>query len=297
LERWPPCLMNSATGRKAEKAQVARCGNFYRGMARSSARGDSTGGLFLVLFPVMLLASTFLGWLRGGGAPDVVLKWIEPETSQAASFYVASPDSATATNSPPALQAGPGAEQSLAGAPTLGATVINFRRPPEGIPLANPTTEARDSDPLPAQPTPENGGGPDAVIIATQKLQEAEREIQDMRGRLAQAEWDMNLWRQQAATGFAARDRAQQQVKDVTQQLRQNFLDMNSAQDRAPALQRDSLAEQNRLKELLKLQNACQSQTTRPAKSSPHRLPVPGSHHSFCGRGWRLPSSDPCQVP
>jgi chromosome segregation ATPase len=118
---------------------------------------------------------------------------------------------------------------------------------------------------LPAQPALQTGGETDAVIIATQKLQEAEREIDNMRRQLTQAEWDLNLWRQQAATGFSERDRAFQQVKDVTQQLRQNFLELSSAQDHVQTLQRDSLTEQNRLKQLLKLQNACQYQPTRPA--------------------------------
>jgi hypothetical protein len=219
--------------------------------------------LFFIMVPALLMASTYLGWLRGGGAPDVVLKWIQPETSEAASFYVASPNPATA--SAPAAQPALVQEQSLASAPVLGAAVISFRRPPAGIPLANPTTEVRASDPSAVQPAPETAGEPDAVIIATQKLQEAEREIEDMRRALTQAEWDLNLWRQQAATGFADRDRARQQVKDVTQQLRQNFLELNSAQDTVQALRRDSSAEQNRLKDLLKLQNACQYQTTRPA--------------------------------
>jgi hypothetical protein len=50
-------------------------------------------------------------------------------------------------------------------------------------------------------------------------------------------------------------------VKDLTQQLRQNFLYFNSAQELAQSVKRDSLTEQNRLKQLLKLQNACQNHT------------------------------------
>lgn len=76
---------------------------------------------------------------------------------------------------------------------------------------------------------------------------------------------DLTVWRQPAATGFANRDRARQQVKDVTQQLRQNFLDLNSAQDTARTQQLDAPIEQHRLKQLLELPNACQNQTTRPA--------------------------------
>ncbi|MGA8231390.1 MAG: hypothetical protein WB795_07900 [Candidatus Acidiferrales bacterium] len=73
------------------------------------------------------------------------------------------------------------------------------------------------------------------------------------------------LQRKEAASGFADRDRARQQVKDVTQQLRQNFLDLNSAQDTARTQQLDAPIEQDRLKQLLKLQNAGQNQTARPA--------------------------------
>jgi chromosome segregation ATPase len=103
------------------------------------------------------------------------------------------------------------------------------------------------------------------VIVTTQKLQEAEREIGDMRRQLAQAEWDLNLWKQQAASGLAERDRARQQLNDVTQQLRQNFLELNSAQDLARTQKHEALTEQDRLKQLLKLQNACQNHTTRAA--------------------------------
>src|ERR1700691_5452249 len=102
--------------------------------------------LLVTMTPVLLVASTYLGWVRGGGAPDVVLKWLQPETSEAASLYVPSPDPAPLT----ASAAGPRptrlAEQALASAPNLGAAVISFRRSPGGVPLANTTTEASGSD-------------------------------------------------------------------------------------------------------------------------------------------------------
>ena len=195
----------------------------------------------------------------------MVLKWLQPQTSEAASLYVPSPDPAPLTASASGPRPTRLAEQALASAPNLGATVISFRRSPGGVPLANPTTEASGSDQSPAKPTIGGGGETDALVIATQKLQEAQREIDDMRRDLAQAEWDLTLSRQQAASGIAERDRSRQEVKDLTQQLRQNFLDLNAAQDRARTQQHDARTEQDRLKQFSKLQNACQNQTTRAA--------------------------------
>jgi hypothetical protein len=219
--------------------------------------------LLIAMLPVLIIASTYLGWIRGGGAPDVVVKWIQPETSEASSRYVASPDPA-----PPAagtVRPVPAAEQSSGSVPIRGATVLSVGRPPASVPLASTTGEAKDLGTSPAQPGPPDDGEVDAVIVTTQKLQEAEREIGDMRRQLAQAEWDLNLWKQQAASGLAERDRARQQLNDVTQQLRQNFLELNSAQDLARTQKHEALTEQDRLKQLLKLQNACQNHTTRAA--------------------------------
>jgi hypothetical protein len=219
--------------------------------------------LLIAMLPVLIIGSTFLGWIRGGGAPDVILKWIQPETSEASSLYVASPDPAqpaAATVLPVAITG-----QSSGSAPIMGATVISFRSSPAPTPLAGTTQEAKNLGPSLALPGPPDDGEVDAVIASTQKLQEAEREIDDMRRQLAEAEWDLNLWRQQAASGLADRDRARKQLNDVTQQLRQNYLELNSAQDLARTQQHDAHTEQDRLKQLLKLQNACQNHTTRAA--------------------------------
>jgi hypothetical protein len=217
--------------------------------------------LFFAVLPVLFIASTYLGWLRGGGAPDVVLKWIRPETSQAATLYVASPDPAPTAKLLSAPQPAPVEDKSLANTPIPGWPVMDFRRSPAGVQRANPTSEMTDSHASPAQPVSDAGGEPDAMIIVTEKLQEAQQQVSEMRRQLAQAEWDFNLWKQQTATATGERDRARQQVKDLTQQLRQNFLDLNSAQELAQSVKRDSLTEQNRLKQLLKLQNTCQNHT------------------------------------
>lgn len=215
--------------------------------------------LFFALLPVLAIASTYLGWLRGGGAPDVVLKWIRPETSQAATLYVASPEPAPAAKLLPVPA--PLEDKSPANTPIPGWPVMDFRRSTAGVKRANPTSEMTDAQASPAQPVSDAGGEPDAMIIVTEKLQEAQQLVSEMRRQLAQAEWDFNLWKQQTATATGERDGARQQVKDLTQQLRQNFLDLNSAQELAQSVKRDSLTEQNRLKQLLKLQNACQNHT------------------------------------
>jgi len=122
--------------------------------------------LFFALLPVLAIASTYLGWLRGGGAPDVVLKWIRPETSQAATLYVASPEPAPAAKLLPVPA--PLEGKSPANTPIPGWPVMDFRRSTAGVQRANPTSEMTDSQASPAQPVSDAGGEPDAMIIVTE---------------------------------------------------------------------------------------------------------------------------------
>lgn len=101
----------------------------------------------------------------------------------------------------------------------LEATVVRFRRPPPVCRWRAQHGWRQTLLPCRSGPHLTPARKATAVVIATQKLQEAQRKIDDIRRELSQAQWDLNLWRQPASTGMAEGDRARPQVQDITQQL------------------------------------------------------------------------------
>jgi hypothetical protein len=89
----------------------------------------------------------------------------------------------------------------------------------------------------------------EALVIASHKLQELETELESTRAQLAQTQWDLAIWRQQAVSSGTERDRALQQVDDLTKQLREIFLELGSTQEELEALQLQSKADEEKVKQ------------------------------------------------
>lgn len=79
-----------------------------------------------------------------------------------------------------------------------------------------------------------------ALAIETHRLQQMEIELSATRRQLADTQWNLVISRGQAVDATADRDRALQQVDDLTRQLRENLLELNAAQKSIADLQRRS---------------------------------------------------------
>ncbi len=54
-------------------------------------------------------------------------------------------------------------------------------------------------------------------------------------------------------------------MKDLTDQLRKNYLELNSATEALESFQKETAADKERLNQLLRQQRPCQSRLPRPA--------------------------------
>jgi hypothetical protein len=99
-----------------------------------------------------------------------------------------------------------------------------------------------------AQPGEDN----EALVMASQKMQQLETDLEGARRELAQTQWDLTIWKQQAMSSEAERDRALREVDDLTKQVRDNFLELNSAQQKLENMQEQSKADRERIRQLEK---------------------------------------------
>lgn len=107
--------------------------------------------------------------------------------------------------------------------------------------------------------------GNEALALSTQKLQRTADDLTSTQQRMAQVQWDLALSRQQILASDAERDRALAQVKDLTEQLRKNYLELNSSKESLEALRKEAAADKERLNLLLKKEKARQNRSPRPA--------------------------------
>jgi hypothetical protein len=200
------------------------------------------------LLPILLGALTFLGWKYQ------VISW-SPSSASAATLPVDPPaEVATDTSGTPI-------------SPPIAATSAIATAPPDSTTPGSPIIPvASDSLSVAASVFDEQAKlNNEALALATQKLQAAQAELSVTRRELEQSQWDVTLWKQQVATSGGERDHALQQVKDLTEQLRQDFLELNAAQGSLELLQRENAADKERLSQLLKVQRACQNRVPRLA--------------------------------
>ena len=184
-------------------------------------------------FMLSLVAGLFatsipLGWQIGGGALGAIRDWIRPRPS------VAAPPLPTATV----------ALASLSSRDPLDELFEDETAGPGNAGTGKPSdeTNTRDSN---------------ALAIETHRLQQMEIELSATRRQLADTQWDLMISRGQAADATAARDRALEQVDDLSRQLRENLLELNAAQKSVTDLQHQSGAARSRTR-------------TRPNQRRPH---------------------------
>lgn len=219
--------------------------------------GDAAGQrvLFFCLLPILLGLLMFFGWeYRAVG-----LKLIQsgfPGSASAAALPVDPPPAAALETSSASPAASPIANPSDSAATSTTAVTPDSPATPAASGPASVPASVFDE-----QAKRNN----EALALATQKLQAVQAELSVTRRELEQTQWDVALWKQQVATSSGERDHALQQVKDLTEQLRQNFLELNSAQASLNTLQKQNAAGKERLNELLKMQRAFQNRTPRPA--------------------------------
>jgi hypothetical protein len=107
----------------------------------------------------------------------------------------------------------------------------------------------------------------EALALVTQKLQAAQAELAATRRELEEVQWNVTLWKQQVATSSGERDHALQEAKDLTEQLRQNFMELHVAQASLDVLEKQSAVDKERLSQSLKIQGACQNRAPKLANN------------------------------
>lgn len=108
------------------------------------------------------------------------------------------------------------------------------------------------STPPPANPSPQPTEDNEALVMASQKMQQLETDLEGARRELAQTQWDLTIWKQQAMSSEAERDRALREVDDLTKQVRENFVELNSAQQKLEGMEQQSKADRERIRQLEK---------------------------------------------
>jgi hypothetical protein len=203
--------------------------------------------LFSLLL-ILLGALTFLGWKYQ------VVSW-SPSSTSAATLPVDPPPAVTTdtlgTPIPPPIAATPAIATAPADSTTPGSPTMPVASDSLSVPASVFDEQAKLNN--------------EALALATQKLQAAQAELSVTRRELEQTQWDVALWKQQVATSSGDRDHALQQVKDLTEQLRQDFLELNAAQGSLELLQKENAADKERLSQLLKVERACQNRVPRLA--------------------------------
>lgn len=157
-------------------------------------------GLFATSIP--------LGWQVGGEGLDAIRDWIRPRPSVAA----------------PPLPAAAVAPASLRSRDPLDELFEDETGGPGNAGTGKPSDETSLQD-------------GNALAIESHRLQQMEIELSAARRQLADTQWDLMISRGQATDATAARDRALQQVDDLTRQLREDLLELNAAQKSIADLQ------------------------------------------------------------